>query len=93
MSSSKHVSDDVLRLQTVLGIEDGHDDAAAKRWRTAVREARDKVVETSQEGVRAAQSVAGDARNRARSGAGRLNDGVKAFKQAIAADESDRSSS
>ena len=73
----------VLEFQTVLGIEDGHDSTAAKRWRTAAGEVRDKVVETGAEKAAAARQLGDDARGRVRTGAGRLSNGVRAFRDAV----------
>ena len=78
VASSDRVVVDVLEFQTALGIEDGHESTSAKRWRTAVGEVRDKVVETGADGV-----------DRLRSGAGRLSYGVRACRDAVREGDSD----
>lgn len=88
VTSSNHVVVDVLEFQTALEIEDGHDSAEAKRWRTAVGETRDKVVGTGRDGVVAAKQFGGDTITKAKSGAGRLSSGVRAFREAVRKNES-----
>ncbi len=82
----------VLEFQTVLGIEDGHDSTDAKRWRTAVGEVRDKVVETGAEKAVAARRLGDDARGRVRTGAGRLSNGVRAFRDAVRQEDTEPAS-
>lgn len=85
--SSNRVVTEVLEFQTALEIEDGHDSAEAKRWRAAVGEARDKVVDTGRNGIGAAKQFGDDSVERARSGAGRFSSGVRAFRDAVRKDE------
>lgn len=85
--SSNTVVAEVLEFQTALEIEDGHDSAEAKRWRAAVGEARDKVVDTGRNGIGAAKQFGDDSVERARSGAGRFSNGVRAFRDAVRKDE------
>lgn len=92
VSSSNVVVERVLEFQTVLEIEDGHESTGAKRWRTAVGEVRDKVVETGIEGAGAAKQFGGNAVGGVRSGAGRFSTGVRAFREAVRKDEPDPTS-
>ena len=85
--SSNTVVAEVLEFQTALEIEDGHDSAEAKRWRAAVGEARDRVVDTGRNGIGAAKQFGDDSVERARSGAGRFSNGVRAFRDAVRKDE------
>ena len=86
VTSSNHVVAEVLTFQTVLGIEDGHDAAAAKRWRTAFGEVRDKVIASGVDGANAAKHLGDDTIESVRSGAGRFSGGVRAFKDAVRKD-------
>lgn len=87
VNSSNLVVGRVLEFQTALEIEDGHDSAEAKRWRTAAGEVRDKVVRTGVDGAGAAIQFGGDTAVRVRSGAGRLSDGARAFRDAVRREE------
>lgn len=87
LQSSAQVTGDVLALQTALGIEDGHDAPSAKLWRTAVAEAKAKVVDAGVDGVHAARDKGGEAAGRLRGGAGRLAHGARAFRDAVRQDE------
>lgn len=91
VASSNVVVERVLEFQTVLEIEDGHDSTGAKRWRTAVGEVRDKVIETGAGGASAARQFGDDTAGRVRSSAGRLSTGVRAFREAVRKDEPDLS--
>ncbi|UVY84800.1 hypothetical protein NLU66_04170 [Brachybacterium sp. NBEC-018] len=86
VTSSNHVVTDVLQFQTALEIEDGHDSASVKRWRTAAGEMRDKVIETGVGGANAAKQFGDDTVVHVRSGAGRLSGGVRAFREAVRKD-------
>lgn len=89
VSSSALVVDSVLEFQTILEIEDGHDSTEAKRWRTAVGEVRDKVVRTGVDSAGAARQFSDDTAVRVRSGAGRLSNGARAFRDAVRQDNVD----
>ena len=92
VTSSNRVVTEVLSFQTVLEIEDGHDSAEAKRWRAAVGEMRDKVVDTGRSGVSTAKQLGEDTAGRARAGAGRFSTGVRAFRDAVRKDDGESSS-
>lgn len=83
VNSSNLVVGRVLDFQTALEIEDGHDSAEAKRWRAAAGEMRDKVVKTGADSAGAAFQFGGDTAGRVRSGAGRLSNGARAFREAV----------
>lgn len=89
VSSSNLVVENVLQFQTALEIEDGHESASGKMWRTAAGEVRDRVLETGADGAVAAKQLGGDAVGRVRSGAGRLSSGVRAFRQAVRKEDPD----
>lgn len=89
VSSSNLVVGRVLEFQTALEIEDGHDSTEAKRWRTAVGEVRDKVVKTGVDSADAAKQFGGETAGRVRSGASRLSNGARAFRDAVRQDEAD----
>ncbi|HEX7350985.1 hypothetical protein [Brachybacterium sp.] len=91
VSSSNLVVGRVLEFQTALEIEDGHDSTEAKRWRAAAGEMRDKVVRTGVDGAGAAIQFGGDTAGRVRSGAGRLSDGARAFREAVRREDSEAS--
>lgn len=63
--SSGKVAAGVLDFRSGLGIDSDQDSAVAKRWRTAVGEARDKAVATGVGGASAAKQWSGDAVDRA----------------------------
>lgn len=91
VTSSTLVVGRVIDFQTALEIEDGHDSAEAKRWRTAAGEVRDKVVKTGVDGAGAAIQFGGDTAGRVRSGAGRFSEGARAFREAVRREDSDGS--
>ncbi|WP_347042243.1 hypothetical protein [Brachybacterium nesterenkovii] len=88
LQSSAKVTDEVLALQTALGIEDGHESPSARLWPTAAAEAKSKVVGAGVDGVHAARDKGGEAADRLRSGAGRLAHGARAFRDAVKQGES-----
>lgn len=91
VTTSNRVVEGVLEFQTVLGIEDGHESTEAKLWRTAAGEAKSKILETGADGADAAKQFSGDTLARAKSGAGRLSSGVRAFRRAVRHEDSDPS--
>ena len=88
VNSSNKVVGRVLDFQTALEIEDGHDAAEAKRWRAAVGDLRDRVVDSGKDGAAAARRLGDNAVDSTRSGVGRLSRGVAAFRHAVREDES-----
>lgn len=83
IDSSGRVVDEVLQFQTVLEIEDGHESTAAKRWRTAVGEAKETLVEKGATTAGAAKHLGDETAAKVRSGAGRFSQGVRAFRDAV----------
>lgn len=83
IDSSGRVVGEVLQFQTVLEIEDGHESTAAKKWRTAAIETKDKVIEKGAHTAGAAKQLGGDTAAKVRSSAGRLSQGVRAFRDAV----------
>lgn len=83
LSASNTIAGEVISFQAALGTEDGHESITAKRWRAAVGEAKDKALKTGAEGAQAMQQLGGAAAGKARSGAGRLSAGAKAFSRAV----------
>jgi predicted transcriptional regulator len=74
--SSNHVAIAVVDFHGRLGIERGRQSLDARRWVDAAAEARDKVLETGEEGVDAARRLGNETLDRARSVTGKLSSGI-----------------
>ena len=86
--SSNHVATGVIDFQGRLGIETGRESLEAQRWRDAVVDVKDKMLETGADGVDAAMNLGNEGLDRVRSTKGKLSNGVRAFRQAIRDEES-----
>jgi hypothetical protein len=65
--SSNHVAIAVVDFHGRLGIEDGRQSLAARRWTDAATEVRDKALETGVDGVDAARRLGNETLDRAKS--------------------------
>lgn len=74
--SSNQLSAAVDDFHGRLGIEHGRQSLAARRWRDAAEEVRDKALETGVEGVGLARRLGSETVDRARSMTGRFSHGI-----------------
>ena len=76
VQSGERVAGAVADLHGRLGIESGRPSLAARRWRDAALEVRDKALETGAERVEVSRRLGNEALDRARSAPGRLSSGI-----------------
>ena len=76
VQSREHVASAVADFHGRLGIESGRPSLAARRWKDAAREVRDKALETGAERVEVSRRLGNEAFDRARSAPGRLSSGI-----------------
>ncbi|MFN3602770.1 MAG: hypothetical protein ACK4UY_15415, partial [Dietzia sp.] len=76
VQARNHVVSTVVDFQELLGLEGEQSALEKRRWRDAAVDARDKVVETSSEGIGTAVRAGGEGLNSAKSASGRFASGV-----------------
>lgn len=76
IQSSNHVATDVVAFNERLGIESSRQTLEAKQWTAAAVEMRDKVIETSSDGVDAAKRFGSRTFDSAKSTTGKLSSGL-----------------
>lgn len=83
VSSSNHVAGDLVKFQTVLGIDHSRDDQDARKWKDAATELRDKMVDTGATGVDVVTRVGGESFEQAKAATGKLVNNLSGLKNRV----------
>lgn len=87
VTSSKHVTEEVLALHGILGIESESHSADAKKWKSAAGERWDKVRETSVDGLDVAKGLGSSGLSQVKSVKGKLGGKIGDLRRRNASEE------